>query len=1434
MDFLKITKSNIKNEKIISEKKSGKDSDASIKAQSEVSDFEKNQNDIREIDIKGDTSIEYLETLENNSAIPYNERIKIKKQKENIKKSNNPEGETLRKNTTDTLETFLQTGKETLKEQDKEDGIVAKTANKVREFFGAKASKKNVQAQFEEQENFIEDLKNASSDEEFAEIYKKGTGVDYNPEKIEEFVKVKQYSSIAQSGLAKCSEFEEALSKETLTGEDLINATQKYFSCSKEEAIDRLNEYAKKNSTEYRSCSFDKDGNLTVETLNPYRLKEKIKRTYKPNEVGSENQSHKEGDVLSQAYISFRGYAKDCTKEFGKNFEKATGKSLKEVSDDYTKTAKEALGNSGFNGELVKQYCEKQETVADRVSTGVSIAGMGMMVGGYAAVPVTGGASLVVAQVGTGMAIGGQFADEALDLVDEVTSENGLSKEEGLALLKETATDAALISSGFAINKVSNGVNQLVLTKLGSKVVAKTAEVGADAAMGLYADYIITGDIDIQGEGLSQGMAIISGISLGKAAKIKSTKVKANGVKTDLSDIKNPVKTHHAPLEAKNVSDMSLIEKTARGVDTPQKIITLDSTVENKQIIKDVNNKVNIVSDYDGEFTRIPQKDGYIESEVKSFGPYGGKEKVTEYNSKENSYKITETETRGSHWDMTEKNVTVKDRKYAPNGELKSETTTKTSYSIEENKDVFKHEELTSIDYIHGSKIEAKYAVDGLNRRSLQSQTRTYTNPKTGKMETQVLEMSDVSGVYNSKIIDANGKEKIESFAKKNQDGSIRVEKNLESIYGTKTKYLYEASSDNSSVKSFYQIISDDGKVLSTVDREFTRIDSTRSRSSVNGHEYLMTKVNDGIEVYDVVTEKTTQIKYSDILKEDNNSMRSFVDKMSADQLLDLKNRDVKLSPTKTANSYFNTTSGDLVTEYDLFTFSHELGHAKDVSYVSHKKEYAIAENDNFRKTFDREKAEFKKAFPDVQEEYIDYFIKGPYGDADAGAAEAVAEINAMFSAGSEKDYLAIRTYYLQKYFPETIAEASKHLNNHSNIALLSGTKINDSTLIKQDFVKAGTFYDRMPVANSDVSTKLQNFGISNAEFDNAVKTLGKEQAMKNVELLAQLKSLNTFRDAKLTLDEVPKIYETIKGRAENTIDFEPENLLSAYEKTLPEELKFEREVSRDLSFDEAVSIYKSLNTGYVRATDDKALTNIGNRKNIICKEAEISKAKPTNPQNPQSFVDCLIESNLTTKELLNAYDNMSKSSDPRAKEIMDAVSAREIKLEDASGMVEMTNFETIYKKAKTDYNSLSPAEIHGITDTFKSEVRKNKESTRFFDGFFNKEIYDSKGELLPQHKQISGSVDSMKNISKKILGNNIEIKDHAFMRLIDRDLINPTNANGKLVSFEELVSEAKLAVTKSNGENTVLKGLYSSEGKEISLIVKKTETGKISIESFM
>ncbi|RAI15698.1 MAG: hypothetical protein DKM22_02215 [Candidatus Melainabacteria bacterium] len=318
---------------------------------------------------------------------------------------------------------------------------------------------------------------------------------------------------------------------------------------------------------------------------------------------------------------------------------------------------------------------------------------------------------------------------------------------------------------------------------------------------------------------------------------------------------------------------------------------------------------------------------------------------------------------------------------------------------------------------------------------------RSVKNPLTGKSEVQKMKLSDVPGVYNSVIIDENGNEKVESLGRVNPDGSTHVEKNLESLDGVKTHYVREASKNEDNIKTFYQITDKDGKVLTTVDRTFKRISPTKAYSSINGHGYSIEKQEKAYVVTDLASQKTYVMKNKNLFK--NNESRKhpeMIDQMSGDMLIDMFNRGYKYRYNKDALESYTDAQGPIIeTEKDMFVFAHEQGHSKDI-YIDPKNVYDygynITTNPLFREEFDKERQQFMKAFPELQQSYIEYFIDqiNHYGGINGGAAEAVAETNAMYSTASGYSDLAMRAYYLQKYFPRSIAAASYLLNPNSNL----------------------------------------------------------------------------------------------------------------------------------------------------------------------------------------------------------------------------------------------------------------------------------------------------------------------------------------------------------------------------------------------------------------
>ena len=63
------------------------------------------------------------------------------------------------------------------------------------------------------------------------------------------------------------------------------------------------------------------------------------------------------------------------------------------------------------------------------------------------------------------------------------------------------------------------GVKNEVLNATQSKALAYASQIGADATLSLLTDLVITGDVNLTGEGISQLMGIITGLA---GAKVNS------------------------------------------------------------------------------------------------------------------------------------------------------------------------------------------------------------------------------------------------------------------------------------------------------------------------------------------------------------------------------------------------------------------------------------------------------------------------------------------------------------------------------------------------------------------------------------------------------------------------------------------------------------------------------------------------------------------------------------------------------------------------------------------------------------------------------------------------------------------------------------------------------------------------------------------------
>ncbi|MCR5261905.1 MAG: hypothetical protein K6C94_08730 [Candidatus Gastranaerophilales bacterium] len=311
-------------------------------------------------------------------------------------------------------------------------------------------------------------------------------------------------------------------------------------------------------------------------------------------------------------------------------------------------------------------------------------------------------------------------------------------------------------------------------------------------------------------------------------------------------------------------------------------------------------------------------------------------------------------------------------------------------------------------------------------------------------------------GVFDITETDAEGNKKIIAQTTKREDGSIIMERNLVSLDGTKTHYVYETDADEKHKKMFCQITDKDGKVLSTIDRTYDKESDTVTRSSLNGNQYKIEKNAAGIEVTDYTKGETTQIDTDKFkAKEESKALlmlmggrdRNFsnqevtdvlFDTLPADTLLTLNANIKEILPLEDdLDSAFVGTFDYLMCKTNNFVINHELGHSKDAVHFQEdenlleaKPKDVIASQPEFRKLYIEEKSAFIKAFPDFEEKFISYFINSPESKPQRGRKETVAESNAINGLQpKEPEVIAMRTIILQRYFPKTMAMLTNMMN---------------------------------------------------------------------------------------------------------------------------------------------------------------------------------------------------------------------------------------------------------------------------------------------------------------------------------------------------------------------------------------------------------------------
>lgn len=277
-----------------------------------------------------------------------------------------------------------------------------------------------------------------------------------------------------------------------------------------------------------------------------------------------------------------------------------------------------------------------------------------------------------------------------------------------------------------------------------------------------------------------------------------------------------------------------------------------------------------------------------------------------------------------------------------------------------------------------------------------------------------------------------DGSEKIISSGKiDKKTGITSVKKDMTSLDGTRTQYLYEDDPQGNRI-SDYIITDKNGKTLLKNSQSFEVISDNKFISSKNNKKYEITVNEKEMNIKDLKNNNESKITFENYIDGNQEKIINVLKKMPGEELIALSNTVKHLNGIDDINySTYGATNKRIKTGDNLFVMLHELGHAKDYDQVDTKDvetlKKSIFSNPKINEVFEEEKAKFNNAFPSAQREHINYFIKT--SEEKDGLQEAIAESNALLNTYNNEDLFSIRSQYLQQYFPKTIAELSTVLN---------------------------------------------------------------------------------------------------------------------------------------------------------------------------------------------------------------------------------------------------------------------------------------------------------------------------------------------------------------------------------------------------------------------
>ena len=215
-----------------------------------------------------------------------------------------------------------------------------------------------------------------------------------------------------------------------------------------------------------------------------------------------------------------------------------------------------------------------------------------------------------------------------------------------------------------------------------------------------------------------------------------------------------------------------------------------------------------------------------------------------------------------------------------------------------------------------------------------------------------------------------------------------------------------------------------------------TFVSPTEAISKVNGNTYKISYSADKISVLNSQNGKVTEINLNEILKdctpEQKQKMMTVLKQMSGENLLHIndkvKNFKVIDNILDSCACYAGKDMGIIATGGNEFVSTHELYHL--ISQASNVRNAEKTINlpkyvrNKIGATYQKELDLFLKQFPEAQRNHIKYFTNQL--TPTSSIEETIAEGGAILNTYNNIPLFSIRSEYLERYFPKTIAQIEK------------------------------------------------------------------------------------------------------------------------------------------------------------------------------------------------------------------------------------------------------------------------------------------------------------------------------------------------------------------------------------------------------------------------